>query len=186
MVADAVVVLRTPLFTTIMRVITMFGSVIMLAVLTAVLVTWLVARGQKACALFVALSMTLGSGAIVYGVKHVVDRVRPVDALIDIPGTSSLPSGHAFGSLLFVGLVMVVTARSDGAVDRRPWMWTLPVIAVLVGLSRVYLGVHWASDVVTSWALAGIWLGASTAVFRVWRGRFPESRERRRMTGVER
>jgi undecaprenyl-diphosphatase len=174
LIADAVVTFRTPALTTIMRAVTALGGLATLTVVTAMSATWLVSRGRRAQALFLSLSMALGMGTLVYGLKYLISRVRPIGGLIDVPGTPSFPSGHAFAALLFAGLVMIVSTESDGTTGHRRWMWALPVLAALVGLSRIYLGVHWASDVIASWAFAAIWLWVSVVAFRVWERRYRE------------
>ncbi len=81
----------------------------------------------------------------------------------------SFPSGHATTSALVAGtlawlLIQVIQprwARLAVAVVLASW-------AMLVALSRLYLGVHWVSDIVGSWLLAGAWLGVLVAASRRW------------------
>ena len=81
----------------------------------------------------------------------------------------SFPSGHAATSALVAGtltwlLIQVVQPRwARLAVGVVPASW-----AMLVALSRLYLGVHWVSDIVGSWLLAGAWLGVLVAASRRW------------------
>jgi undecaprenyl-diphosphatase len=94
------------------------------------------------------------------GLKNVFDRPRPsvghpgIHPLVAVPGTAAMPSGHAagaFAAALAVGLV-------------HPGLrWPLLALAALVGLSRVWLGVHYPTDVV-----AGAALGCGVA-YAVWR-----------------
>ena len=85
-------------------------------------------------------------------------RPSPEQRLVPVTGFS-FPSGHATSSALLAGALIWLIGRA-----RLPPLvrWTTAAIlvpwAVLVGVSRLYLGVHWISDVVGSWLLAGVWL----------------------------
>jgi membrane-associated phospholipid phosphatase len=73
----------------------------------------------------------------------------------------SFPSGHAAASALLAGTLIWLAGRAG--LPRRPRLVVGAVLlgwAVLVGVSRIYLGVHWVSDVVGSWLLAAAWLSA--------------------------
>jgi undecaprenyl-diphosphatase len=103
-------------------------------------------------------------------VKEAVGRHRPVfDHPVLVLSSFSFPSGHAFGSLVAVGALLLAGLP---AVPRRgrPWLIALGgVIVLLVGYARVGLGVHYVSDVVGGWLLGVAWLAATTAAFRAWR-----------------
>lgn len=89
--------------------------------------------------------------------KSTFHRGRPPDPLVDTGGSFSFPSGHAVaGGAIAVALVLVVMPAGPA---RRRWEWAAGAFAFVMGLSRVYLGAHWLSDVV-----AGVLLGAGVAV----------------------
>jgi undecaprenyl-diphosphatase len=109
----------------------------------------------------VCAAVSVGIAAALVGlVKEIVDRVRPaladpsVTALVATPPSPSFPSGHT--TTAFAAAVAV------GALHPR-LRWPLIVLAALVGLSRVYLGVHYAFDV-----LAGAALGTAIGLTTVW------------------
>ncbi|GAA4738470.1 phosphatase PAP2 family protein [Gordonia alkaliphila] len=92
--------------------------------------------------------------------KSVFGRARPpvADRLIDI-GSLSFPSGHAMMSTVIFGLTAVIVYRLYVWVRLHPGVLLLaPGAALIIGASRVYLGAHWASDVLAGWALGLVWL----------------------------
>lgn len=97
--------------------------------------------------------------------KVVVRRPRPVPFFIPEPSTYSFPSGHALVSFCFYGLLAGMTALQLKAWWQKAVVWTgAGVLIGLIGLSRIYLGVHWPSDVVAGYAAAIVWLGAIRGV----------------------
>ncbi|WP_245802108.1 phosphatase PAP2 family protein [Corynebacterium pacaense] len=87
--------------------------------------------------------------------KKVVDKQRPGASQLVEETNASLPSGHAVGAAAFA---MVLTL-----LVRRWWVSAVWLLALLVGLSRVYVGVHWPSDILAGWAL-----GAGVAALTSW------------------
>jgi len=95
-------------------------------------------------------------------IKHLVQRTRPDTLFVEHMRIKSysFPSGHAFGSMFFYGLLAYV------AFTRLPHPWNLysaillGILIFLIGVSRVYLGAHFPSDVVVGWLFAGacLWL----------------------------
>lgn len=139
---------------------TLFGEPAVQTVLALVVVGLLIVRGKRAYAALVA--GTMASGLLLQTiVKLVVERPRPPVSLMVIaqPSSYSFPSGHAMSSALLLGVVAFVAVSQE----RRWWTRLLTVgIAVtgalIVGVSRIYLGVHWLSDVLAAWSLAIAWL----------------------------
>ncbi|MCP4993344.1 MAG: phosphatase PAP2 family protein [Gammaproteobacteria bacterium] len=90
-------------------------------------------------------------------IKALLQIPRP-EIVAQIPSDYSFPSGHTLAALLLYGFLAIIMARGM----KPAWRWapyTLAgVIVVLVGFSRLYLGVHWLSDVLGSLLLGGIWL----------------------------
>jgi membrane-associated phospholipid phosphatase len=103
-------------------------------------------------------------------VKDSVARARPHFAHPVLTLTSySFPSGHAFGSLVGVGALLLAGLPSVRASWRRPLIVLGVVIVALVGYARIGLGVHYVSDVLGGWLIGTGWLAATTAAFRAWR-----------------
>ena len=90
---------------------------------------------------------------LVHWIKVWTDRPRPPDPLTST-STASFPSGHAAYSTLYVWLSVTLALRLAPGVTKRSLMITAGIaLAALVGLTRVYLRVHWLSDVTSGWAL---------------------------------
>jgi undecaprenyl-diphosphatase len=105
-------------------------------------------------------AVTLGAGALVEVLKAVVDRPRPpVSVQLAVETNASFPSGHTVLATAVLGVLAALLARRSGSPAVRAVLPSVAVaVAVLVGLSRLYLGVHWASDVLGAWLLGCCWL----------------------------
>lgn len=87
-------------------------------------------------------------------IKIIIARPRPLVALIKIPITHSFPSGHTLSAMVFYTLMCYILTLKSKEVVRNLYMILFTVIIFLVGLSRIYLGVHFFSDV-----MAGLLFG---------------------------
>jgi membrane-associated phospholipid phosphatase len=131
------------------------GTALIPLILLASLLAW---RPRRRWALAFPLVMA-GTGALQFLAKWAVDRPRPNEA------AWGFPSGHALSVLVFFGLVAYLVCTSG---TRRCWRWTSVALAVAtiltVGFSRLYLNMHWLSDVGGGFAvglaylLIAIWL----------------------------
>jgi membrane-associated phospholipid phosphatase len=120
------------------------------------------------------IAAALAIGTIVYGaalfniaIKHLIQRVRPAleDPLMALP-TYSFPSGHATASTVFGGLICILVWRSRLQGPRAGIAIACAVAWIaLVGVSRVYLGLHYPTDVVAGTAEGLLWLMVSTIAF---------------------
>lgn len=126
----------------------------------------LLAARQRMLAFRVAVASGVG-GLVVLGLKELFHRARPLEQVVPAQGFS-LPSGHAFASTVFYGMMVYLVWR----LTRRRWARALAValgVVVIgaVGLSRVYLNVHYLTDVVAGWASGAAWLVAVLLVVHV-------------------
>lgn len=124
--------------------------------LLAAAVAWLLWRGDRTAALWVAAVSVLGS-VLQQGVKAAVGRERPRwPDPVDTAHYAAFPSGHALTATVGCGLLYWLALRHG--VPAR-WRWAAALVAVVsvlgVGFTRVYLGVHWFSDVLGGWLLGG-------------------------------
>lgn len=166
---------HNPALTAAMKTVTFFGNrVFALALMLVVaLVLWL-ASANTGAASFLAASV-VGGYAVSQVVKHVVHRMRPGGGLVHASG-SSFPSGHAIAAVtLYAGLALVVSRwRSTGPASSgnnvplwvRAVVWAGAVaLILLIGVSRVYLGVHWTSDVLGGALIGAIWTSICAAAW---------------------
>jgi undecaprenyl-diphosphatase len=166
-----------PTVTTFMLVVTSLADGPAIAVFAGLVLLWLILDNRDFSALL--LLVGLGGGELlVFFLKFLTDRPRPVPILSGLQtASSSLPSGHAFTALVFCGLVVYF-----GLGTVRNWQSRLvlllsgSLLASLVGFSRLYLGVHWLSDVLSGFALAAVWLTfliTASELRRRYGGEFP-------------
>lgn len=127
-----------------------------------VLVLALVRRYREG--LFAGLALA-GSGLLNMAAKHYFGRARPTlwESLAP-EGTYSFPSGHAMGSMTLAAVLVLLAWRTR-------WRWPVLVMmlgfVIMVGASRVYLGVHYPSDIIAGWAAALAWVfGIYLLLFR--------------------
>ncbi|WP_181300626.1 phosphatase PAP2 family protein [Bosea sp. 124] len=148
-----------------MRDVTALGSFVGLGMMTitASLTLW-VCRYRH---LAVGLAITVISATVVStGLKILIGRARPdIVEHAALTFTASFPSGHAFLSavtmLSIAGFIGLASHRDDIA---RLCIWLAWVMIVLIGVSRIYLGVHWPTDVIGGWCLGIAWSSLAVAV----------------------
>jgi undecaprenyl-diphosphatase len=109
--------------------------------------------------------LAISGAALVPLLKFIVDRPRPTAEVVDIlypVGGLSFPSGHAFMAVAMLGAVFYLAGRLCGP-NRYAVLAVRTAIGVLIlaiGMSRIYLGVHWASDVIGGYLMGGLTLYA--------------------------
>ncbi|HMB55386.1 MAG TPA: bifunctional DedA family/phosphatase PAP2 family protein [Thermoanaerobaculia bacterium] len=180
---DVVESLRTAWLVDVAKVVTDLGAGVVVFPMAAVCGAGLAARRRWA-----ELGVLVAGMAIVYlGVhelKLAVDRPRPEGGLVTTDG-SSFPSGHAAYSTFYVWLAMTVVLRLRPGITRRAGVVAAGLIlAAAVGLSRVYLDVHYLSDVNAGWALGAAAFALCAAVALVI-GTLRSIREPVRQNGVD-
>jgi len=159
----------SPRLTLAMRSITQLGAPPFVILVGAVVVWRLVAVGRKRAAILFVTSV-LGAEALDQILKLLFHRPRP-EAFFGLadPTTYSFPSGHAITSSCFYGVLAAILAARAHSAAAKAALWILAAgIALLIGLSRVYLGVHYPSDVVAGYAAAVVWVAAVRAGYLVW------------------
>jgi undecaprenyl-diphosphatase len=157
--------------TDLFHVVTALGNFVTLLAVTVVAVAILWRLGQRTDAAFVALAFA-GAQVLSSGMKLGFRRDRPFfpDPLAS-ESTFSFPSGHALVSLAVYGALALVLARRVSTPGRRALLFAGTALLVLaIGFSRLYLGVHFLSDVLAGYAAGIAWLSLLYVVLEVrWR-----------------
>ncbi len=141
-----------------MLVATWLGSFPTLLVLAAGASLRLWRRGRRSEAVWLLLCLA-GANVLTLGLKTIYRRPRPDFFPLVRAGGYSYPSGHAMVSLPFYGFLAYAGSR----ISPRHRFWFLAAAAAIVlaiGLSRIYLGVHWPSDILAGYSAGAIWLAS--------------------------
>jgi undecaprenyl-diphosphatase len=140
------------------RDITALGGYAVVTLISLAVIGYLLMDGKRAAALLVLVSV--GGGAVLSNLlKFAIERPRPdlVARLIEV-NTPSFPSGHA--TLAAVTYLTLGALLSRVEARRRAKIYVLTVavaLTFLIGVSRIYLGVHWPTDVLAGWCLGAAW-----------------------------
>ena len=150
--------LSSPLLTLLAEKATWLGSLSVLALFGVVAVAVLVHARRRDGALFLTVTM-VGALALENGLKFLVQRVRPPPFFGSEPVTYSFPSGHALFSLCFYGGLAIAVSRSKQSAVMKTGIWIVTVLLVVaIGGTRIYLGMHYPSDVLGGYLVALAWI----------------------------
>jgi len=142
----------------IVRDITALGGVAALTLIVLFTATYLLIVGKRGAAALVLVSVISGT-ALSQALKWWFDRARPdlVPGIV-LPSDASFPSGHAMlSAIAYLTLGALLTRVEPNPRARIFFIATAVAMTVMIGISRVYLGVHWPTDVLAGWALGGAW-----------------------------
>jgi len=165
--------LRSPQMTSFMRTITYMGSWYFLIPAYLVLIGWfLLYRKRKSLSMDI-FSIAVTSTVVMFTIKEIFKRDRPLEPLLHAVPGFSFPSGHSFSSFTFFGLLVYVIVDSKHI--RTIWKWIGSIccllLATIIAVSRVYLKVHYPSDIIGGFLLCVVWLGISFWVLHAIRGK---------------
>lgn len=137
---------------------TALGSVGVLSVITLAAIGWLMVSGKTRIAGFVLAAV---AGGVILSSILKLGFARPRPDLVPhsvAVFTTSFPSGHAMMSAIVYLTLGNLLARSQPSVTNKIYLVSLALfLTLLVGCSRVYLGVHWPTDVLAGWAAGACW-----------------------------
>ena len=167
-----------PVVVSLLRVVTDLGGAGTAVLVLTLTTAFLLIRGQRRLAAFAATS-GIGLAVLVPVTKAIADRARPVvdSPVVQTPSNASFPSGHAMTALVTAGVLLLIALPAVPR-RRRPWLVAgTGALVLLIGSTRLALGVHFVSDVLAGWFLGAGWLAITTSAFRAWqhdRGRRPD------------
>lgn len=149
--------------------VTRLGDPLWLGTLVAGVVILLLVRKHQGWAFYLAMTAITG-GLLNTGLKRFFERARPEagSSLYSASGYS-FPSGHSMGSMIvyaalgWLSLRLIPTARKQPVIAAA-----FSTLILSIGVSRLYLGVHWFSDVVGGFAAGFAWVATATAAYEAW------------------
>lgn len=145
--------------------VTAIGGYPLIVLTVTAVVGLLIVTRRYGPALYTVLSIAAGS-LVSYGLKLYYERPRPdLVEHLDPVHTASFPSGHAVvTTVAYLTLAALVMRFFDNWRVRVYVLVVAVIVALLVGISRIYLGVHWPSDVAAGWAVGAAWASFSWLV----------------------
>ena len=139
---------------------TRLGDTITLTLLCIVVTAWLLWRKRRVLALGYVVAVA-GNGVLIRVLKRVFERVRPPHEGLPVSADGfSFPSGHSAGAVVAYGMLVYVALNFTAPRWHAPLLLAATALALSIGVSRVMLQVHYASDVLAGFAFGLLWLGA--------------------------
>ena len=138
--------------------ITAIGGATVLPVIIAITAGFLAVR-RLWLTLWLVLGGTISGSIAVTIVKALVARARPelTDHLVQV-SSASFPSGHAANSaIVYLTIATLIVQIVEGRAARLYILITAALLVTIIGISRIYLGVHWPSDVLAGWSFGTLW-----------------------------
>ena len=168
--------LANPLLDVFFQTITDLGSPTGLVLCTAVIVLGLIYAGRKRESVFLGFAMLVGWG-LMHEIKNLVTRPRPAGEHLTYATGFSFPSGHAMLSLIVYGFLVYLLLVSGRVTRKTAAIVSAALLIFLIGFSRIYLNVHYASDVVGGFLIGGLLLFSAIRLMNWSRGRWFDSWE---------
>lgn len=157
---------RSGIPTTLLRWVTALGDLRVMSIVAAVVIVWQLRRHRRHDVATIVVG-TWVSAAVVAVAKALVARPRPPNVEhLDLAGGAGFPSSHAAVALGCTVAVALVLSRERGRWVQAMALGAALAVAAAVGFSRVYLGVHWPSDVVAGWCVGAACLSLARLVPR--------------------
>lgn len=149
--------------TKVMEFFTFFGSHYFLIPANLILCAFFLMRKKSRYSIKIS-AIALSSLLIMLGLKLLFNRHRPLIPLLEPARGLSFPSGHAFMSVCFYGLLMLIIWKEEKPHPVLKWVLLLLVLMLLlfIGFSRIYLRVHYFTDVLAGFCIGGSWLFLSS------------------------
>jgi len=152
--------------------ISLLGGPLLIVIVASVAATFATRRDWRR---FAIVAVTCGGGVLLNAVlRETFRRAHPVDATVFVNAAQSwsFPSGHAMNALVCYGIFAYLAIAALHGSSARSWTGVAAVALIgLVGFTRVYLGVHFLSDVVTGYAAGAVWLAVCIVAYQFVRAR---------------
>lgn len=162
---------RSPALDAVVTAYTDVGGTIGMPVLALTAAAVLAARRRSWTPVILIIAAGAGSLAMTIAGKRLIGRTRPdlSDAVPPYEYSASFPSGHSLNSVVIAGIIAyLIILRLKTGRSRVLTAAAAAAFALTMGLSRVYLGHHWLTDVLAAWALGAAWLALVVTAHRLY------------------
>jgi undecaprenyl-diphosphatase len=153
-----------PVISSIAETVSLIGGTYVIGILGIVICLWffIKKKWRSGAIMFLSIGST---GFMLILMKDIFLRARPENALHVIVNDPSFPSGHAgMAAAFFLILAYLMAPKIQSWVKREMMIVVCVIVAIMIGLSRIVMNVHWASDVFAGWAL-GIFMATASILF---------------------
>jgi membrane-associated phospholipid phosphatase len=169
--------LANPVLTQVMIVVSFLGQAGLIIVAIFSLIAF-IRIGWRRAALWLVTTLA-GATVLDLTLKYAFDRPRPVPYFVAPPVTPSFPSGHALFSACFYGVLAGLLTGRLRSFPLRLAIWSLAgLLIAAIGFSRIYLGVHYPTDVIAGYLTAALWVSTM-----LWLDHLRARRKQRQLSG---
>jgi undecaprenyl-diphosphatase len=171
----AIVSIRNPLLTVIFKTITIAANIEFFLMLMPLLILLFLYKGLIYHIAFLLFAL-LGSSVLNHLFKIFFVRIRPINFFMLAETGYSFPSAHAMVSLCFYGMLAFIIIQFS---EKKAAFVIIPAFAlliVLIGFSRLYLGLHWPSDIIGGYAAGSVWLIVCISLFNRFKNKMANRR----------
>ncbi len=153
--------------TTFFLAVTFIGSVKGVSIITIIFFCYLFYRRNYLYGLYLIISVGVGAGILNKLLKAFFQRERPDMLRIVSESGFSFPSGHAMGSVILFGGIALILYKMNGMVKLTiVCMVMAATLIIIIGLSRIYLGVHYPTDIIAGYVAGVIWVTISNFFYK--------------------
>ena len=159
--------IETPILTSLSKIIDIALDPLTLIIASILIASVLYFTNNKKQSILLISTMAV-AGILIKGFKFIFNRTRPIDMLIK-ESSNSLPSGHATIAIVFFGVLafIVLVTKKNKLKFMKPIIITKVIfISLISGASRLYLRVHWFTDVIAGFVLGGIILISGIILYK--------------------
>jgi undecaprenyl-diphosphatase len=159
MIISFITSFESPTMTSVMKIFTFIGSTISIIVLSILILFFLYIVLKHRTELILFIAVIIGANILFASLKLLFHRARPdLHRLIEIGGYS-FPSGHATNAFALYGILTFLLWRHISSQSGRIILiFISTLMIIMIGISRIYLGVHYPSDVIAGYFISGFWL----------------------------
>lgn len=170
--------LESPAITSFMKIITFLGSSVFIILLSISILYFLYKVLNHRSELILFVAALIGSNILCVLLKLFFHRARPdLHRLIEISGYS-FPSGHATNAMTVYGILTFILWRNIRTKSGRSLLIITSLIMILlIGISRIYLGVHFPSDVIAGYFTGGFWISTAILYYQRYKERQYERKQ---------